>query len=212
MDIVDLSEPLYNGMAVYPGDHKFKLEKTVDIEAGGYNLSCLHMSLHTGTHLDFPLHFIKSGEDAWKFGIDRFIGRVFVCDIKPGALMQIDIDPEILSGVRQGDILIIHTGWDKMTGDKEYYTTHPYLTEDAIDTLIKLPVKAVGFDFPSPDRPGSGFPAHKKILGKGILIYENLKNVSLLIGKEYVFHGVPQNIKGAEGSTVRAYAVCEKNH
>lgn len=212
MDVIDLSDSLNNDMLVYPGDPAFKLEKTRDIDSDGFNLSCLHMSPHTGTHVDFPLHFIKSGTDAQNIGIEKFIGRVFVYSIEIGADMQIDLRPEILSLIKQGDILIIYTGWDMMTGKKEYFTDHPYLSSDSIDVIKSLPIKAIGFDLPSPDRSGSGFSAHKSILGKGILIYENLKNVSALIGNEHIFYGVPLKISGAEGCPVRAYAICIKNY
>ena len=75
--IFDISLPLSENMLVYPGD----IHPTFHQEdRGQYLISDLHLSTHTGTHIDAPLHFISKGKSIDKLSPEIFIGRVFVAD------------------------------------------------------------------------------------------------------------------------------------
>jgi leucyl aminopeptidase (aminopeptidase T) len=84
---------------------------------------------------------------------------------------------------------------------------HPALDEGAADYILDLKVNALGVDAPSPDR--EPFPAHKKLLPEGILIYENLTNLGALVGKRFTFTGLPLKITRGSASPVRAVAFIE---
>jgi len=70
------------------------------------------------------------------------------------------------------------------------------------EDLIKFPPKFIGlsarFEF--------DISIEKLLLEKGIISYENLVNTEKL-PKTFTFYGVPLNIKEADGSPVRAFAV-----
>ena len=62
MELIDISVPVRPGMVTYPGDPPVILERVRSIADGaGHSLSRLDLGLHSGTHVDAPLHFIDGG-------------------------------------------------------------------------------------------------------------------------------------------------------
>jgi kynurenine formamidase len=52
-------------------------------------------------------------------------------------------------------------------------------------------------------------PVHLALLGRGILIIEELANLDRLPAPRFQFVGLPLKIKGATGSPIRAVAIIE---
>ncbi|NOR67281.1 MAG: cyclase family protein, partial [Woeseiaceae bacterium] len=64
---IDVSVTLRAGMVSWPGDPPLHISHTLDIKQGDKcTVSLLEMGAHTGTHMDAPAHFIRSG-----IGIDE---------------------------------------------------------------------------------------------------------------------------------------------
>ncbi len=62
--IIDITQPVSDGMVVYPGDSQVRLERIFSLKAGDpYNLTAVVMGAHAGTHLDAPNHFLPGGEE-----------------------------------------------------------------------------------------------------------------------------------------------------
>ena len=78
MEIFDVSVPIRPGMAVYPGDPEVRLERVSDSPA----VSRLDFGVHTGTHVDAPLHFIDGAAGAHQLALDVLIGP---CEVVVGA-------------------------------------------------------------------------------------------------------------------------------
>ncbi|MGB0389803.1 MAG: cyclase family protein, partial [Ardenticatenaceae bacterium] len=58
----DISRPLSESIAVWPGDTPFSLQQELDREQGAsVNLTTITMSAHTGSHVDAPRHFTNEG-------------------------------------------------------------------------------------------------------------------------------------------------------
>ena len=71
MKIYDISLTIQNGMVVWPGDPQVKLERIFKIEDGANaNVSKLELSVHTGTHLDAPHHFINGAKTIETLALD----------------------------------------------------------------------------------------------------------------------------------------------
>src|SRR5512139_300812 len=80
MGIFDISRTLEKGMAVWPGDLEFAWRWTMRIRDGETcNVAEIHLGIHTGTHIDAPLHLDDSGVDVSGIPIQNCIGpaRVF---------------------------------------------------------------------------------------------------------------------------------------
>jgi len=71
-------------------------------------------------------------------------------------------------------------------------------------------VKAVGGDIASADGPAAiaaGAPAHKTAGRAGMPIFEALINLHHLVGRRFLFMGLPLNLEGSEASPLRAIAL-----
>jgi arylformamidase len=77
MEIIDVSMPIRTGMPVYPGDPEVRLERVSDSPA----VSRLDIGVHTGTHVDAPLHFIEGAAGADQLALDVLIGP---CEVVAG--------------------------------------------------------------------------------------------------------------------------------
>lgn len=199
MPLIDLSQEIYNGMPVYPGDVPTKLEQVRTMERDyfvGYQLSC---NMHTGTHLDAPLHLLGVGETVANIPPESCYGRAICLDVRG----QIDFDIADQE-LRDASIVLFYTGWSEYYGTADYYRGYPQLAAKAPELLKKRGIKMVGFDAPSPDLPP--FDVHKELLRQNILIIENLCCLEKLpLNQTFNFMAFPLKIC-AEGSLLRAIA------
>ena len=77
MEIIDVSVPVRSGMPVYPGDPEVQLERVSSSPA----VSRLDFGVHTGTHVDAPLHFIEGADAAERLPLDVLVGA---CEVVAG--------------------------------------------------------------------------------------------------------------------------------
>lgn len=194
--IFDLTHTLESGMPVYPGDPATTLIPAARYETDGYRLTRLDTGLHAGTHIDMPSHFSADSRTAAQMPAACFMAsaRIF----KPG---------EDMSSVREGEAVLIATGWDRHFGQEDYFISHPVISEELASYLIEKNVRILGLDTPSPDLPP--FAAHRRLSEAGIFLVENLCGLSALYeaakGQIFEFFAAPLKIE-AEASPVRALA------
>ena len=82
MKIFDISLPVDPQLPVWPGDPKIVLERYRAISRGhASNDSKLACSVHSGTHVDAPAHFIKDGLTVDQLPLDVLIGPAYVADL-----------------------------------------------------------------------------------------------------------------------------------
>ena len=81
--IWDISEPLDETTAVYPGDTPFSREWVMRMERGGScNVSTVRSTVHAGTHADAPLHYDSGGSDSASVDLRKYLGRCRVIDVR----------------------------------------------------------------------------------------------------------------------------------
>ena len=78
MQIIDLSQPLFDHMPVYPGDPEVHIEQIHNLDKEGWRLRYLQMSTHIGTHADAFAHMDEKGETIDNIPIDRYVGETVV--------------------------------------------------------------------------------------------------------------------------------------
>ena len=82
MKIFDVTQIMEEGMPVWPGEAEFVLRRDKKIEEGANaNVSRLEMSVHTGTHVDAPFHFLSSGGTVENLLLDVLIGSAQVVEL-----------------------------------------------------------------------------------------------------------------------------------
>jgi kynurenine formamidase len=199
---IDLSLPIIDKMPVYPGDEPPHLSKVNNILKDGFNNFRLSVTMHTGTHIDGPMHLTRSKTFLNSIPIEQCTGRgCFLNAVGKKNILPI-AEYELL--VHPRSIVLVHTGMSRLFGHKEYYHNYPTVSRGLAQLFIKRRVKMVCFDSPSPDR--YPYEIHKLLLRNNILIAENLTNFNkLLSAKNFEVIALPLNIQ-ADSAPARIIA------
>jgi kynurenine formamidase len=213
--VIDLSHPLsHTGLSICVGHPTFTSEQVMSLARDGSNVSRLTLGSHTGTHLDAPLHFIEGAASVSDVDISPLVGPAIVVDVRGkefhGAITWEDIAPQA-EGLCSEVTLLLCTGWSQHWGGEEY-TKSPHLSIEAAQKILERGVRVVGIDAfnidgDGPQNSSEANAVHRLLLGNGVLIAENLANVeALLDGSAYSVSLLPLNIRGCDGSPIRAVA------
>ena len=189
--IFDLSIPLTDALPVYPGDEPPHLRKVNDLALDGFNNFHLSATMHTGTHIDGPMHLTKSETYISELPLERCVGRG--CLLNAFGKNCIQRSPEYELIVRPHSIVLLYTGRSRFFGSKEYFTEYPIVSKELAQLLIERQVKMLCMDSPSPDR--HPFDIHKLLLENNVLLAENLTNFeNLLTIDSFEVIALPLNI------------------
>src|SRR3982750_4719709 len=83
MKLIDVTVPLDASLPTYPGNTPFTVEAVKRIARGdSSNVSALHMSAHSGTHVDAPRHFFDDGLSTEALPLEMLIGRTRVIELR----------------------------------------------------------------------------------------------------------------------------------
>lgn len=200
MRLIDISHVLNEDTPIYPGDYKTSLQKHKTIDEDYYCSYLLSTCLHTGTHIDIPMHLINDDRFIADYPLDCFAGKGVLLDVRgENPIRMKSCYKDMIS---DGCIVLLYTGFDMHYQEKEYFTDHPEVSKELADFLLLRKIKMLGIDMPSPDFPP--FPVHKSLLSNDILILENLTCLhDLLHVESFEVMAFPLKIS-AEASFVRA--------
>jgi arylformamidase len=210
--IVDLTHPISPRMPVYPGTEPPVLYQPNSVERDGFAETVIRMWSHTGTHVDAPAHMVAGAPTLDQMGVDRFVGRACVIDVRGAAGGEIavsDIDRQVerLAGC---EFVLLHTGWSSCWGEDRYYSGYPVLSAAATRWLIGRGLKGIGVDAISIDPVGATrFVNHLECFGAGLILVENLAGLGALVGRRFVLSCLPLAFPDADGSPVRAVALLD---
>lgn len=200
--LVDLSHAIVDGLPAYPGDMETKLYQTSHLEKDKYNNHTLETTMHSGTHIDSPMHLTESSRFIGQYPLECFIGEGCLLDVRGGE--SIKMKEEYREIVGKGSIVLLYTGWDSKFGTDGYFTGSPAVDMELAGFFAERGVKMVGMDMPSPDNPP--FEIHKILFKNNILIIENLANLkSLLCVKHFEVIAFPLRVM-ADSSIARVAA------
>ena len=202
-------------MPVFPTDPAPAVLPWARMPVHPFDTEVLHLSSHTGTHMDAPSHFVRGATAIDGVDVARCLSPGALLDLRdvaPGSTIDSsDLrDAEGRSGryVSQGDAVLLWTGWSQRWRHRDYVAGYPGLSEDAARYLAERGASVVGIDTANVDHPGAGdFPAHRALLSAGIPIVENLTRLGMIRSSNFTFVALPLAIASATGSPVRAVAV-----
>ena len=210
MKIVDLTWPMEHGMAVYPGDPSPKLRAMFFLEREGFRESWLGFNSHTGTHVDAPAHVLAEGATLDSLPLERFCGRAAVLHCPNRTVLTMEDLAPIRAAADEAVVLLVDTGWSSKWATPDDCWDYPVLGEDLADYLIASGKRGIGLDGPSADpREDPDLTIHRKLLGAGVLLFENLRNLDQLGQGPVFFAALPLDYVKADGAPVRAAAFLE---
>jgi arylformamidase len=202
MKLIDVSVPLDAALPTYPNNTPFSLEPVKRVARGeSSNVSTLHMSAHTGTHVDAPRHFFDGKPGAEALPLELLIGRTRVVEvatrsgISAADLAAVDLSEDVR--------LLIKTQNSRLWGSPEFHTDYVGVTESGARHLVAHGIKVVGVDYLSIEEfRAPGAPAHRVLLGAGTIVIEGL-NLADVDPGVYEMICLPLRIVGADGAPAR---------
>jgi arylformamidase len=216
--LIDLSVAV-NSNTMSPPSTNIRVEITPHRRGPGFwQVSSVNQGLHTGAHIDSPLHVFKDGITTAEISLDQVIGEAVTIDLSfVDANHKISIDDLKRGGadqVKKSDIVLLRTDWtDKMYGKwPDYFTQSPFFPPESAEWLVAKTPKSIGFDFFEeycarlPDFTSEDFPMHRVILGAGIVIMEGITNLGALPRRRVPFYAPFYKIEGTEGAPARFFA------
>jgi kynurenine formamidase len=184
---------------------------------GHWQSSRIAALLHTGSHVDAPLHVFARGRAIESLSLDELSGRAIVIDVHDVQQRE-PIDTARLRAaapdVRPDSIVAIRTDWtDRWWGTfPDYYTRSPFLTEDAGIWLADLRPKAVVVDFfeeecaTTPDFTSEDFVVHRALLGNDIPIVEQATRLGSVGSDPFLLRAPFVLLAGVEAAPCRIFA------
>src|SRR6266853_1996669 len=170
-------------------------------------------ALHVGTHFDGAMHATDDPKgDMASLPLDYLVNRGVVVDISAKMSDWAVITPEIIESagadIRDGDILLLHTGWHR------HYEGQP--RQDLAAQFTKLNGKTPGEFFGTFEyvHKKSGrrvtsdvFPFHNWAFQEGLLHAENLGgDIELMLNKRALIGAFPWRYQGLEACPCRIVA------
>lgn len=204
MAYIDVSMPITEQMKVYKNNpiKVPKITNLADYPDAVYHENSINMNLHTGTHIDGPLHMIEGGETTEIYPVEQMFGRALLIDLKEidGYIEKKHIEGHDLSQV---DFVLFKT---RNSFDETFNMTYTALSEEGSAYLAGFDLKGVGIDALGIERGNKDHMTHKNLLSKKIMIIEGLWLREVEQGI-YDFIVLPLKIQGVEGAPARAILI-----
>jgi arylformamidase len=209
MTIYDISVTISPDLPIWPGDPNLQLERFASMEEGSlYNATRISASLHMGTHIDAPRHFLKNGATVEQLPLEVLVGPCYLAQLPDGVeaitsevLERTEITSEmkrLLFGTRNSHY------WAR--GESKFQTDFVAITEDGAEWLVERGIQLVGVDYLSVAPYSESIPTHTILLKAGVIVVEGL-NLSNVMRGFYDLYCLPLKIAGADGAPARAILI-----
>ena len=209
MTIYDISLTISPDLPTWPGDPGLELELFESMDRGAHaNVTKISSSLHLGTHVDAPHHFLNDGRTVEQLPLEVLTGPCYVVQLPDGidaitaeVLDRTEITSEmkrVLFGTRNSHL------WAR--GESKFQTDFVAVTEDGAEWLVERSIQLVGVDYLSIAPYGDSVPTHTVLLKAGVVLVEGL-NLSQVMRGFYQLYCLPLKIAGSDGAPARAILI-----
>ena len=210
--VIFLSHIINKNTPIYGGEKSIAIKKIKSIKQGdSCNKTYWSFSAHTGTHIDAPKHFLDKGRSvSGLMARELFFNKIALAvlkGVKPGYV----ITESDLGKLRDCELLLLKTGFEKLRNKAVYWKDSPALDDSLAVALKKAcpSIRAVGIDFISITNLKNrelGRLAHKAFLSRGIFLLEDMKLKNLKTAPGFIIVA-PLLVDQAEGAPSTVLAV-----
>lgn len=196
MKIYDVTMLIHEEMQVYKNlAHKRPLFSSDSSIKNGdsSNELRLNINLHTGTHMDLPLHMLEDGKNSDSLKLERLITDITVYDLT-SVDNQIEQDDLIKLNIKPGSSVLFKT---KNSFSETFDPHFVALAQSGASYLASLNLNLVGVDGLGIERGQVGHPTHKTLMHKDIYIIEGLRLKDISEG-EYKMYALPLKTKATD--------------
>jgi arylformamidase len=162
--------------------------------------SSISMSVHAGTHIDTPFHFMPRREDISKVSFDALLGPCYVANLKSLSAVNASY-LEFLPIHSDTSCLLLRTrNSDSWTsGARDFDPDFVALTPEATRWVVNHSIKLIGIDYLLIQRFEDGSETHVILLGAGVVVLEGLCLCGVVQGR-YDLICLQIRLPGAEGA------------
>jgi len=209
MTIYDITLTLSPDLPTWPGDPKLELKQFESMDKGSStNCTSISTSVHVGTHVDAPHHFLNDNRTIEGLSLEVLTGPCYVLQLPDGVdaiTSEVLERSEITSDMKR---ILFGTSNSHFwaNGEKEFQTDFVAITEDGADWLVEHGVLLVGVDYLSVAPYGDSRPTHEALLKAGVVVVEGL-NLSNVMRGFYELYCLPLKIAGSDGAPARAILI-----
>jgi arylformamidase len=197
MKLIDISVPLKEGMVTYPGDPVLQMERAAAIERGDVvNLTRMDLGLHSGTHVDAPVHFLEGGAGVDTVDLDILVGPCEVVEAPDLTRSSVELVPD---GVER---VLFKTPNSELWARDDFVEEFARLDGEAATLLVERGVRLVAVDYLSVGDEA----AHHALLEAGVVPVEGVDLRGVQPG-EYRLICLPLRVVGADGAPARAILI-----
>lgn len=206
--IYDISPLLAETLAVFPGDVPYARRVTCSYAQGdSYELSSITASVHSGAHVDAPLHYHPQGQAIAQRSLRYYLGPCQV--ISPQVRAGEGVTVDHLEGVAVVAPRVLFRTLS-FPDAHQWRDDFSFLTPEVISYLAGQGVRLVGIDTPSIDpRNSKQLECHQRIFSHDMAILEGVCLEQVKDGL-YTLVALPLRLAGADASPVRAILIDEK--
>ncbi|MBM6616828.1 cyclase family protein [Bacillus suaedaesalsae] len=197
MKIYDITAPVFVGMPVYK--NKPEKQPTFDTVTNGHVTETrISLDVHSGTHMDAPLHMMNDGATIETIDIEKIVGASKVLDLThvEDGITKKDLEAH---DIQKGDFLLFKT---KNSFDEEFNFQFIYLKEDGAQYLAELEVRGLAIDALGVERSQEGHPTHKALFSKDIVVIEGVRLKDVPTGNFFMV-AAPMKLIGTDASPTR---------
>ncbi len=202
MSLHDISLKLSGETVRWVTATPFELEKRRRMSKGDpNNSSALNMSVHSGTHIDAPFHFVADGNTIDQLPVDRFIGPALVYAVEAERY----ITKEHVAGIRLDGAtrVLFKTRNSELLHQREYDPDFVAFSVEAAQSLVELGVDLVGLDYLSVAHADEQVPVHRAFLDHGVVLLEGIDLSAVAPGRyELMCLSIP--LGDSDGAPCRA--------
>ena len=202
--IIDVSRPIFTGMAIYPRNPPVEITPARSIARGdSSNVSALALGSHTGTHVDAPLHMAEGAAGVDELSLDPFIGPAIVVRIADD-VRAIDARHADALDLQRGERVVFRTrNSARFAETGKFEEDFTYLAPEGAAALVARGVALVGVDALSVEQYHAGHHrAHDTLLQNGVAIIEGLDLHAVEPGR-YELLCLPLRIRHGDGAPAR---------
>lgn len=204
MKIYDISMNIHHNMMVYKNKEEKRptLKTMQDFSKSSTYESRISMDMHTGTHVDAPLHMIEGGSTIETLDLDTVITKCKVFDLNHIS-HRITREDLLNKGIEEEDFIILKT---RNSNTEEFDFNFVYLEKSGAEYLREKKINGVGIDALGIERSQPEHETHKILMEAGITIIEGLRLKDIREGS-YMLCAPPLKIEGAEAAPTRALLI-----
>jgi arylformamidase len=165
------------------------------------NASALTVSVHAGTHVDAPFHFLPDGAGIDALPLERFMGRALVHQVDADRyITEAHVQAIPLDGLTR---VLFKTRNSALLKRREYEPDFVAFSLEAARALVARGVALVGLDYLSVAHADEQVPVHRAFLDHGVILLEGI-DLSDVVPGRYELICFPLRLRGLDGAPCRA--------